>query len=115
MDGSPQNKLNVHAQEFQMNQQNLQNQRNSIIFGSGNMLQHSKSSSQMQQLHLANAGRHHGIQMGGPRPILVTHPMQMGQMGMGMTIQSSQMPLVNSPSSGNILHVRKLIHFYLIK
>lgn len=32
-----------------------------------------------------------------------THPLQMGS---GMTIhQSSHMPLVNSPSSGNILHV----------
>lgn len=41
---------------------------------------------------------------GGHRPILVTHshPMQMGHMTHGV---SQQVPLINSPSSGNILHV----------
>ncbi|XP_065355361.1 uncharacterized protein LOC135949843 [Calliphora vicina] len=40
---------------------------------------------------------------GGHRPILVTHshPMQMGHMTHGV---SQQVPLINSPSSGNILH-----------
>lgn len=40
--------------------------------------------------------------------ILLSHPLQMGQLNMGMTMQGSQIPLVNSQSSGNILHVRLL-------
>ncbi|KAM7353932.1 uncharacterized protein ACRADG_005828 isoform 2-T6 [Cochliomyia hominivorax] len=46
-----------------------------------------------------NHNKHH--MTGGHRPILVTHshPMQMGPMGV-----SQQVPLINSPSSGNILH-----------
>jgi len=61
-----------------------------------------------QQIHL----RHHGVPMtniGGPRTILVSHPLQMG---VGVALQSSQMPLVNSPSSGNILHV--IICIYIL-
>lgn len=79
----------------------------SIIFpAAGNLLQTSKSNTNIQQMHLAN--RHgHGVQlgnMGSHRAILVSHPMQISQMGVGVALQSSQLPLVNSPSSGNILH-----------
>lgn len=47
----------------------------------------------------------HHMPGGGHRPILVTHshPMQMGHMPHGGV--SQQVPLINSPSSGNILHV----------
>lgn len=47
---------------------------------------------------------------GGHRPILVSHshPMQMGHMGHGGV--SQQVPLLNSPSSGNILHVCIELH-----
>ncbi|KAI8119250.1 MIF4G domain-containing protein B [Lucilia cuprina] len=49
---------------------------------------------------LGNMNKQHHM-AGGHRPILVTHshPMQMGHMGV-----SQQVPLINSPSSGNILH-----------
>lgn len=121
----PQNKLNVHAQEFQMGRSgtvgdHLQSSRSSIaIFPSQNhhvpgILQHSKSSGNMQHLqYTVAAARQHAVQManmnngtagGGNngRPMM-THPMQLGPIGVSM--QSSQMPLVNSPSSGNLLHV----------
>lgn len=121
MDG--QNKLNVHAQEFTMNRQELQN-RNSIgLYPTGNILQHSKSNTNMQQQQQQMLSRHHAHALqqmannmnagggggGGPRPILVSHPMQIGHLGMGMAVQTSQMPLVNSPSSGNILHVSTIL------
>lgn len=101
----------------------------SVIFPtqSGHLLQQSKSNTNIQQIqHLTAAvsGRHNNIHhhhhhhhqhqitgTGGNsnvgsshRTILVTHPMQIGQMGVGVAMQSSQLPLVNSPSSGNILH-----------
>lgn len=52
--------------------------------------------------------KHHHMG-GGHRPILVTHshPMQMGHVGV-----SQQVPLLNSPSSGNILHVSFLFFFF---
>lgn len=109
LDG-PQNKLNVHAQEFTMAREQLQNSRSSIaIYPSHNsaLLQHSKSSGNMQQLQMAAA--RHAVQMaanmnaGGPRTIMVSHPLQLGPIGV---MQTPQMPLVNSTSSGNILHVR---------
>lgn len=53
-----------------------------------------------------NHKQHHmGGGGGGHRPILVTHshPMHMGHMGHGGV--SQQVPLLSSPSSGNILHV----------
>lgn len=92
-----------------MGRDQLQNSRSSIaIYPSHNsaLLQHSKSSGNMQQqLQMA---RQHAVQMAanmnaGPRTILVSHPLQLGPIGVAM--QTPQMPLVNSPSSGNILHV----------
>lgn len=107
MDG-PQNKLNVHAQEFTMGREQLQNSRSSIaIYPSHNsaMLQHSKSSGNMQQ-QLQMAAARHAVQMAanmnGPR-IMVSHPLQLAPIGVAM--QTPQMPIVNSASSGNILHV----------
>lgn len=92
-----------------MGREQLQNSRSSIaIYPSHNSaLLHSKSSGNMQhQLQMA-AARQHAVQMAnmnaGPRTILMSHPMQLGPIGVAM--QTSQMPLVNSPSSGNILHV----------
>lgn len=119
----PQNKLNVHAQEFQMGRSgdHLQSSRSSIaIFPSQNhhvpgILQHSKSSGNMQHLqYTAAAARQHAVQManmnngsggGSGRQMMMAHPMQLGPIGAGVPMQSSQMPLVNSPSSGNLLHV----------
>lgn len=111
MDGL-QNKLNVHAQEFQMN--NLQdgriplhNSRSLNIYSSS--LQHSKSNASMplnmhprHQMQLGNIG---SPQRG---PIMMsTHPMQHA----GVQLQASHMPLVNSPSSGNILHSGPRVKF----
>lgn len=123
----PQNKLNVHAQEFQMARgggggvagEHLQNSRSSIaVFPTNHqphqqhspaMLQHSKSSGNMQQQLQLSAARQHAVQMAnmsnGQRAILMSHPMALGPIGVGVAMQSSQMPLVNSPSSGNLLHV----------
>lgn len=58
-----------------------------------------------QQLQMAAA--RHAVQMAanmnGPRTIMVSHPLQLRPIGVAM--QTPQMSLVNSPSSGNILHV----------
>ncbi|XP_059220635.1 uncharacterized protein LOC106081147 isoform X2 [Stomoxys calcitrans] len=53
---------------------------------------------------LNHKGHHMAGGGGGHRPILVTHshPMQMGHMTHGAV--SPQVPIINSPSSGNILH-----------
>uniref|UniRef100_A0A023EV52 Putative mif4g domain-containing protein n=1 Tax=Aedes albopictus TaxID=7160 RepID=A0A023EV52_AEDAL len=111
MDGHP-NKLNVHAQEFQMNNLQdgripLQNSRSLNIYSSS--LQHSKSNAHMPlsmhpraQMQLGNIG---SPQRG---PIMMsTHPMQ----HVGVQLQASHMPLVNSPSSGNILHSGPRVKF----
>ncbi|KAL5280840.1 MIF4GD family protein [Megaselia abdita] len=139
------NKLNINAQEFNMNsgygtaeqqlllqnqQQNqqlqlLNNTRSSIIYPThgGHMLQQSKSSAsiplhqQMQHLNaVAAANRHRAnaipiihpdsglqiqdvIQGQFQRSLMVSNPIQMRAMGLGM----SHHPLVNSPSTGNLL------------
>lgn len=111
MDGL--NKLNVHAQEFQMNNLPdgripLHNSRSLNIYSSS--LQHSKSNASMQ---LNMHPRAHQMQLGNigsPQrgPIMMsTHPMQHA----GVQLQSSHMPLVNSPSSGNILHSGPRVKF----
>uniref|UniRef100_A0A1Q3FMJ8 Putative mif4g domain-containing protein n=1 Tax=Culex tarsalis TaxID=7177 RepID=A0A1Q3FMJ8_CULTA len=113
LDGLPgvNNKLNVHAQEFQMNHLNdgripLQSSRSLNIYSSS--LQHSKSNVGGIPLNLHHARSGHGQMqlgnIGSPQrgPIMMSnHPMQ----HVGVQLQSSHMPLVNSPSSGNILHV----------
>lgn len=113
LDGLPgvNNKLNVHAQEFQMNHLNdgripLQSSRSLNIYSSS--LQHSKSNVGGIPLNLHHARSGHGQMqlgnIGSPQrgPIMMSnHPMQHA----GVQLQSSHMPLVNSPSSGNILHV----------
>lgn len=112
MDGLA-NKLNVHAQEFQMNnlpdgRMPLQNSRSLNIYSSS--LQHSKSNAHMP---LNMHPRAHQMQLGNigsPQrgPIMMsTHPMQ----HVGVQLQSSHMPLVNSPSSGNILHSGPRVKF----
>ncbi|XP_058451207.1 uncharacterized protein LOC131430333 isoform X2 [Malaya genurostris] len=108
LDGHPNqnNKLNVHAQEFQMNNLNdgripLQSSRSLNIYS--NSLQQQKSNLGMQlnlhprahQMPLGSIGSPHR----GP-VMMSSHPMQ----HIGVQLQSSHMPLVNSPSSGNILH-----------
>lgn len=111
MDGL--NKLNVHAQEFQMNNLPdgripLHNSRSLNIYSSS--LQHSKSNASMP---LNMHPRAHQMQLGNigsPQrgPIMMsTHPMQHA----GVQLQSSHMPLVNSPSSGNILHSGPRVKF----
>lgn len=83
------------------------------LFSSGNLnsIQHSKSNGNMQQqLQMAQHNRQiiQQLQQQQQQRMMIqsgTHPLQMGS---GLTLhQSSHMPLVNSPSSGNILHVRQ--------
>ncbi|KAL1400277.1 hypothetical protein pipiens_007573 [Culex pipiens pipiens] len=116
LDGLP-NKLNVHAQEFQMNHLNegripLQSSRSLNIYSSS--LQHSKSNVGGIPLNLHHARTGHGQMqlgnIGSPQrgPIMMSnHPMQ----HVGVQLQSSHMPLVNSPSSGNILHSGPRVKF----
>lgn len=75
-----------------------------------NSVQHSKSGSNMhQQLQMAQHNRQilQQLQQQQQQRMMIqsgTHPLQLNS---GLTLhQSSHMPLVNSPSSGNILHVR---------
>uniref|UniRef100_A0A1Q3FSC9 Putative mif4g domain-containing protein n=1 Tax=Culex tarsalis TaxID=7177 RepID=A0A1Q3FSC9_CULTA len=119
LDGLPgvNNKLNVHAQEFQMNHLNdgripLQSSRSLNIYSSS--LQHSKSNVGGIPLNLHHARSGHGQMqlgnIGSPQrgPIMMSnHPMQ----HVGVQLQSSHMPLVNSPSSGNILHSGPRVKF----
>ncbi|XP_035911041.1 uncharacterized protein LOC118511720 isoform X1 [Anopheles stephensi] len=108
------NKLNVHAQEFQMNNLPLndhrfplQSSRSLNIYSSS--LQHSKSSVAMP-LGGMHGRQHHALQqqlgsIGSPVPrgslMMPTHsPLH----HIGVQMQPSHMPLVNSPSSSNILH-----------
>lgn len=119
LDGLPgvNNKLNVHAQEFQMNHLNdgripLQSSRSLNIYSSS--LQHSKSNVGGIPLNLHHARSGHGQMqlgnIGSPQrgPIIMSnHPMQ----HVGVQLQSSHMPLVNSPSSGNILHSGPRVKF----
>lgn len=62
-------------------------------------------------LSTMNHNKQHHLS-GGHRPILVTHshPMQMGHMTHGV---SQQVPLINSPSSGNILHVGLYLNLFV--
>lgn len=119
LDGLPgvNNKLNVHAQEFQMNHLNdgripLQSSRSLNIYSSS--LQHSKSNVGGMPLNLHHARTGQGQMqlgnIGSPQrgPIMMTnHPMQ----HVGVQLQASHMPLVNSPSSGNILHSGPRVKF----
>lgn len=89
--------------------------------GGHSILSQQKSNANIhQQMQMAAAAavmagrRHAGLSVGsmpskgihpGQRTILVTHPMQLNNMGgMSVPLPSSQHPLVNSPSSGNIFH-----------
>lgn len=78
------------------------------------MLQHSKSSGNMQQQFQLASARQHANHMANmaSRTILVSHPMQLGPIGVGITM-ASQMPLINSPSTGNILHVCYIFEFFI--
>uniref|UniRef100_A0A1L8DRX8 Putative mif4g domain-containing protein n=1 Tax=Nyssomyia neivai TaxID=330878 RepID=A0A1L8DRX8_9DIPT len=109
IDGLPQNKLNVHAQEFTMNRSAV-----NMFAPQGNNLQHSKSSGNMQQQQFG-ARPHPQMTLnnltGHRTAILLSHPLQMGQLGMGIPIPGSQIPLVNSQSSGNILHSAPRVKF----
>lgn len=103
------NKLNVHAQEFQMGR-DMPNSRSSIGFFPTNasLIQHSKSNGSLQQQIQQLAARRHAVQMANlaaPRAILVTHPLQMRQLGLNVAVPPSQLPLVNSPSSASVLNV----------
>ncbi|XP_061512960.1 uncharacterized protein LOC1275618 isoform X2 [Anopheles gambiae] len=109
--GAMNNKLNVHAQEFQMNNLPLndhrfplQSSRSLNIYSSS--LQHSKSSVTMPLGSMP--GRHHALQLGSigspvPRGSLMM-PAHAPLHHVGVQLQPSHMPLVNSPSSSNILH-----------
>ncbi|XP_037912759.1 uncharacterized protein LOC119652601 isoform X2 [Hermetia illucens] len=109
------NQNNIKRRSLALNQQISAQQYSNPIRGKpamelyrpptpGNILQNSKSTANIPQMQVL--GRH-GVaipNMGGHRAILVSHPIHVNQLGVGVTIQSSQLPLVNSPSSGNILH-----------
>ncbi|XP_052898295.1 uncharacterized protein LOC128305051 isoform X2 [Anopheles moucheti] len=109
------NKLNVHAQEFQMNNLPLndhrfplQSSRSLNIYSSS--LQHSKSSVAMP-LGGMHGRQHHALQLGSigspvPRGSLMM-PNHAPLHHVGVQLQPSHMPLVNSPSSSNILHRSK--------
>ncbi|XP_053676980.1 uncharacterized protein LOC128727134 isoform X2 [Anopheles nili] len=110
------NKLNVHAQEFQMNNLPLndhrfplQSSRSLNIYSSS--LQHSKSSVTMPLGGMPPGRAHHALQLGS-----IGSPVPRGSLMMpnhnplhhvGVPLQQSHMPLVNSPSSSNILHRSK--------
>ncbi|XP_049532849.1 uncharacterized protein LOC125949641 isoform X2 [Anopheles darlingi] len=116
LDGMQNNKLNVHAQEFQMHNLPLNDHRfplqatRSLNIYSG-ALQHSKSNVTMP---LGMHGRqHHPLHLGTigspvQRNSLMMPPSHAAQLHhVGMPLQHSHMPLVNSPSSSNILHRSK--------
>lgn len=89
----------------------LQSSRSLNIYSSS--LQHSKSNVGGIPLNLHHPRAAHQMQLGNigsPQrgPIMMSnHPMQ----HVGVQLQSSHMPLVNSPSSGNILHSGPRVKF----
>ncbi|KAL9922932.1 uncharacterized protein ACN2A1_005127 isoform 1-T8 [Glossina fuscipes fuscipes] len=118
------NKLNVHAQEFtyplvastrSTPTNDIYNNRSSMVFPNNSSA--SAALQSMQYVAATNAmvnRRQAGLSIGSMpisnmnvkhhhRPILVTHshPMQMNHMSGGMV---QQVPLLNSPSGGNVLH-----------
>lgn len=87
----------------------LQNACSQLNFFSANphLLQHSKSSGNMQQQMQQLAARQHAAQIANlaqQRAILVTHPLQMGHLGVAASL-SSQLPLTNAASGAANLHV----------
>ncbi|KAL7045069.1 hypothetical protein ACKWTF_002148 [Chironomus riparius] len=83
-------------------QSNMGNNRSSLpLYNTSSNLQHSKSSGNMQ-MQIAQHNRQVMHQLQQQRLLLGgSHPLQMNS---GIIHQASHMPLVNSPSSGNILH-----------
>ncbi|XP_055596443.1 uncharacterized protein LOC129746664 isoform X4 [Uranotaenia lowii] len=115
----PNHKLNVNAQEFQMNSLNdnrlpLPNSRSVDLIRSLNIysssLQHSKSNVTMPLNMHPQAHRMQLGNIGSPQrgPIMMSNPPMQH---VGIQMQSSHMPLVNSPSSGNILHSGPRVKF----
>ncbi|KAH8411994.1 hypothetical protein KR222_006169 [Zaprionus bogoriensis] len=106
--GGVANKLNINAQEFTMSHNSRAtppaetlNNRSSLVFPG--LLQQQQ---QQQQQYVSNAilnRRQAGLSLGNHhRSILVTHPV--GSL-------AGQLPLMNSPSSGNILHSTNRVKF----
>ncbi|XP_017858966.1 PREDICTED: uncharacterized protein LOC108611042 isoform X1 [Drosophila arizonae] len=120
------NKLNINAQEFTMTTNSratppaeaLNNNRSSLIFpmaGGPSLLQQQQQQQQYAAaannailnrrqagLSLGNMPAMNSLKGGHHRSILVTHPIS--PMG-------GQIPLMNSPSSGNILHSTNRVKF----
>lgn len=73
------------------------------VGGGGGMHHHHPSSPQQQQQHHP----HHMIGVAAPRSMLMTHPMHIAQMVAAGGYGGAPQPvaLMNSASSGNILHV----------
>uniref|UniRef100_A0A1A9V2B9 MIF4G domain-containing protein n=1 Tax=Glossina austeni TaxID=7395 RepID=A0A1A9V2B9_GLOAU len=116
------NKLNVHAQEFTypLVASTRSTPTNDIYTNRSSMVFPNNSSAALQSMQYVAATnamvnrRQAGLSIGSMpisnmnvkhhhRPILVTHshPMQMNHMSGGMV---QQVPLLNSPSGGNVLH-----------
>ncbi|XP_037708347.1 uncharacterized protein LOC119546260 isoform X1 [Drosophila subpulchrella] len=111
--GGVANKLNVNAQEFTMTGSSgapaeaLSN-RSSLIFPPTNgpgvapaLGQYGNVNRRQAGLSLGNMP---GLKANHHRSILVTHPISPSQLG-------GQLPLMNSPSSGNILHTTNRVKF----
>lgn len=99
-------KLNVNAPEFTINR-DIQNVAPIGFFPTNaQLLQHSKSSGNMQQQIQLAAARRHALQMANlatPRTILVAHPLQqMQQMSLGASVPQAQ---YSQTSNGNVSFV----------
>lgn len=103
---SLQNKLNVNAPEFTVSREHAQNTQPLGIFSpNAQFLQHSKSSGNIQQQMQLAAARRHAVQMANlssPQAILVSHPLQLQQLNMGITNSSSHEVHMNV---GHLLYI----------
>ncbi|BFF93907.1 uncharacterized protein DMAD_11658 [Drosophila madeirensis] len=101
------NKLNVNAQEFTMTgncspTEALSN-RSSLIFPTNGPGQYVNVNVNRRQAGLSLGNMPGGMKASHHRSILVTHPIS--------PLVGGQMPLMSSPSSGNILHTTNRVKF----
>lgn len=103
---SSQNKLNVNAPEFTVMNRDAQHTQPLGFFSPNTQfLQHSKSSNNIQQQIQLAAARRQAVQMANlsaSQAILVSHPLRLQQLGMGISVPQPSSHAVNSISEVHV-------------
>lgn len=103
---SSQNKLNVNAPEFTVMNRDAQHTQPLGFFSPNTQfLQHSKSSNNIQQQIQLAAARRQAVQMANlsaSQAILVSHPLRLQQLGMGISVPQPSSHAINSTSEVHV-------------